>query len=182
MRFEDWQDAMLQLGAVRAFDYFKARAMPQFVEPLLEDLLDSFCAGSRDQQRHLLQMFLEHRSPCFGWYARKMAGQAVRNASETDLWRGLVANAIGSVWDYRDALSALALLYNSALRLGKNPKVLLHEVAELSKRPSSDAIRAFADGPPDLREIGKYQFSEGVGPLGFDYIPLLPEFGGPTPI
>jgi hypothetical protein len=32
-----------------------------------------------------------------------------------------------------------------------------------------------------LQDIETFGFSEGTGPLGFDYLPRLAEFGGSTP-
>jgi hypothetical protein len=66
--------------------------------------------------------------------------------------------------------------------LGEKPQALFSEASNMSAKPVMDLFVSFVLRPPDQRIIGKFGFSEGMGPEGFDYIPLLPEYGGPTPI
>jgi hypothetical protein len=40
----------------------------------------------------------------------------------------------------------------------------------------------FVARPAEERALRAWGFSEGEGPLGFDYLPLLVEFGGPSQI
>lgn len=178
----DWQSATRQLDEVKIFDYFKKRSMPDFVEPLVAELVTSV-TSSPERYRHLLNSSMTSEfSAVLGWYARKLAGRAVRENSREDLWNALAAMAIlASRGDFRDAMAPLALLHNSALRLHEDPKPLFERAAEISTQPVRQLFSSFLDGPAEQISIRAFGFVEGVGPFGFDYVPLLPEFGGPTP-
>jgi hypothetical protein len=108
----------------------------------------------------------------------------VRESSRTDLWNGLVAKLIAAGVDFRDELPVMALLYNSAARLGENPGSLLEEVVKTFPAAESGRklFEMFLKRPDELKSIHSFGYSEGQGPHGFDYIPLLPEYGGPTPL
>lgn len=179
----DLPEALRRLSQVKVFDYFKNKSMPEFVEPLITELVSSYASYTEVQQRQLLSAISSELSGVFGWYARKLAGRAVRESSRTDLWNGLVALLISTYsGDLRDAMAPLALLHNSALRLQQDPKALFEEVSKISIQRISSLFETFLRRPPDLRTIQAFGFSEGAGPNGFDYLPLLPEYGGPTPL
>ncbi|MEA2679615.1 MAG: hypothetical protein QOK03_1337 [Candidatus Binataceae bacterium] len=182
MTFEDCSNAIRQLSEVRIFDYFKKRSMPEFVEPLVTRLVDSFSACPEPPRLRLLSAVTPELSSILGWYARKSAGRAVRDRSREDLLRGLVALAIsGGKGDFRDAMAPLALLYNSALRLQEDPTLLFDAASRISTPQVVQLFRSFVDRPAAQKSTSLFGFSEGTGPFGFDYVPLLPEYGGPTP-
>lgn len=171
-----------RLRRVKIFDYFKSRSMPDFVEPLISELVASFSSYSEIQQQEVLSTISPEVSSLFGWYARKLAGRAVRDCSREDLRNGLFALLISAhSGDFRDAMAPLALLYNSALRLQEDPKVLFEKASRASSQPVKNLLEEFLRRPIDLKSIQTFGFSEGVGPHGFDYAPFLPEYGGPTP-
>jgi hypothetical protein len=70
--------------------------MPDFVEPLVTALVDYLSSSPQPEHRQLLSITPPSISPIFAWYARKLAGRAVRNRSQKDLLRGLVALAIST--------------------------------------------------------------------------------------
>jgi hypothetical protein len=78
-------------------------------------------------------------------------------------------------------MSPLALLYNSALKLQVDPKIVFDKAARVSTAQAVELFKSFTDRPADQKSISTFGFSEGIGPSGFDYVPLLPEDGGPTP-
>jgi hypothetical protein len=78
-------------------------------------------------------------------------------------------------------MPTLALLHNSALRLQEDPNALFGAISRISTQPVSNLLETFLSRPPELKTIHAFGFSEGTGPDGFDYVPLLPEYGGPTP-
>jgi hypothetical protein len=183
MTLEEWPTAIDRLSKTSAYDYLKNRSMPEFVEPLLLDIVKSFSSSSESQRRQMLTMMSLRASDVFGWYARKLAGQAVRNQSVNDLSNGLVALAIAAPnGDMRDLFSPLALLYRSAVELKQDPAILFDAVSRLTTEPGRKLFKSFLNRPENLKSIDVFGFSKGTGPLGFDYVPLLPEFGGPTPI
>jgi hypothetical protein len=178
----DWPEAVLRLSKVTIFDYFKNRSMPAFVEPLVDELVSSFASSSPVERRKLLTSVSPELSSVLGWYARKLAGRAVRDRSTFDLKNAMAALAlVASRADFRDAMAPLALLNNSALLLGEDPRSLFDAASKMSTQPAADLFRAFQSRPSDQKSIGAFGFSEGVGPHGFDYVPLLAEYGGPTP-
>ena len=183
MTFEDWSNAIHQLSRVRIFDYFQERSMPEFVEPLVTEVVNSLSSIHESYRRQLLSAVSPELSSVLGWYARKLAGRAVRDHSREDLVHGLVALAISaSKGDFRDAMAPLALLYNSALHLQEDTKSLFEAASSLSTPQVAELFNSFINRPLDQKSIGVFGFSEGIGPFGFDYLPLLPEYGGPTPI
>jgi len=178
----DWSSAVHQLCGIKTFDYLKKRAMPEFVEPLVTELVKYFSSSSDLRRQELLSTAPREISPALGWYARKLAGRSVRDHSREDLWNGLVALAIYSaIADPRDAIPALTLYYNSALHLNEDPKSLIEQAAKTSSQLVVRYFTAFVNAPPEHRALSKWGASEGTGPFGFDYIPLLAEDGGPTP-
>jgi hypothetical protein len=171
-----------RLSEVRIFDYFKKRSMPEFVQPLVTELVTAFGEASERQRSRLLSEVPAGISPLLGWYARTLAGLSVRNRDGSDLRRGWIAVAIAvGRDDCRDLLSPTTLLYNSALKLGADPETLVAEISTGCPKNVLTFFVSFMGRPPELKLIGVFGFSEGRGPHGFDYIPLLPEFGGPTP-
>lgn len=164
------------------FDYFKRRSMPDFVEPLVSELVKSFPYYSENQQRQILSGVSAPVSSVLGWYARKLAGRAVREQSREDLCNGLLALGISAHGgDFRDVMAPLSLLYNSAVRLQEDPTVLLEKVFTSPTDCAKRLVEEFSKRPVALRSIQTFGFDEGRGPHGFDYVPLLPEYGGPTP-
>jgi hypothetical protein len=156
--------------------------MPDFVEPLVTELVITLVSAPESERPQLLSAITPELFGTLGWYARMLAGRSVRDRSREDLWNGLVAIAIGVVkGDFRDAMSTLSLLYNSALRLKEDPRVLFEAASKLTTPSVAKQLEDFLDRPPELKSPGVFGFSEGVGPHGFDYVPLLPEYGGPTP-
>jgi hypothetical protein len=179
----DWKDSILKLSEVRACDYFKRRAMPAFVEPLVTEIVTSLVCSDEARREELLSLVSRSVCPAFGWYARKLAGRAVRERSRSDLWNGVVALGMcARVDDMRDLMAPLALVHNSAIRLGEDARALFGSASRMCGQSIETLFMEFLDGPSCARAIGTYGFSEGAGPCGFDYIPLLPEYGGLTPL
>jgi hypothetical protein len=178
----DWSNAVHRLSSVQASDYFNKRAMPQFVEPLVTELVKYFSSCTDLHRQQLLSTTSRELSTVLGWYARKLAGRAVRDHSREDLRNGLVALAIDAgIADPRDATATLAILHNSALHLNEDPKSLIEQAARISTQLVVKYFTAFLNAPLDQKAISNFGFSEGMGPSGFDYLPLLAEYGGPTP-
>jgi hypothetical protein len=178
----DWPGAVQRPSGITPFEYFKKRAMPEFVEPLVTELVKHFVSCNDLRRKVLLSGGPQELSTTLGWYARKLAGRAVRDNTFEDLWNGLVGLALAANVDPRNSIAVLALYYNSAIRLKQDPNLHIIRAAKISTPLVEEYFTAFTDAPPDQRTIGKWGFSEGAGPSGFDYLPLMPEYGGPTPL
>jgi hypothetical protein len=179
----EWSSLVCQISGVKIYNYFKKRSMPEFVEPVVTQLVDLFEAAAESERRQWPSAIPREAIHVFGWYARKLAGRAVREQQVMDVRRGLLALAIyASASDWRDAMSPLALLYNSALRLNEDPRALFESACDKCSQSVRDLFQGFLNRPPELKSIKTFGFAEGTGPYGFDYLPLLPEFGGPNPL
>lgn len=177
-----WPEIVRQLESVKVYDYFKKRDMPAFVEPLVAQLINQFVSSSEQDRAGLLSSVSAEVASILGWYARKLAGRSVREMSQTDLQQGIIAIAIAAGrTDSRDMMAPLSLLYNSAVRLRTAAKPLFKMAAAKSSQTARDVFQAFLERSAKQKAIEAFGFSEGFGPQGFDYLPLLPEFGGPTP-
>ena len=111
----DISGVMNDLGQVRLFDYFKKRSMPEFVEPLIEELIASVSSMSALQRDQLRTVVNDRAAGILGWYARKVAGRAVRNSSPEDIWKAVLALAIAACKsDWRDTLAPVALVYDQS--------------------------------------------------------------------
>jgi hypothetical protein len=169
------------LVRARLFDS-KNRIMPSFVEPAVQQLVTAFGQASADDRSRFLASWHAEANPALAWFARKLAGRAVRARSEEDLVYGLTAIAIlAEQSDPRDLVAGMALFYSSAERLGIEPSHLFRRVAQLGGKRAQDLFMGFLKRDSKQKEIEIFGFSAGLGPEGFDYIPLLPEYGGPTP-
>jgi hypothetical protein len=155
--------------------------MPHFVEPLVKELVTGYVAGTWADRQALLPLLSPGVCVALGWYARMLAGRSVRERSPQDLRDALVGLAIASYKeDYRDLLGVLALLYNSAVRLGEDATSLFTSIMSVCDSSAASFLATFLKRTEDRKAISVFGFSEGVGPHGFDYVPLMPEHGGPT--
>ena len=103
-----------RLAKIDIFTYFKTGAMPSFVEPAIITLIAQFQSAQEVERRNILTRWPPGASPPLGWFARKMAGQAVRMQSEEDVYRGMVALALSSQSsDWRNDLSPMSLLFDA---------------------------------------------------------------------
>lgn len=180
----DVADKFEKLDQIGLFDYFKKRSMPEFAEPYITEIVEIYVSAPNTDRERLLKMISGKNKAgmVFGWYARKLAARAVRYESQRDLRNGLIAIVIAcEVTGSRDLLSPLCLLYDAALRLQVDPQVLFGTTCEGSP-PVERWLAEFLARTPEQRSIKAFGFSEGVGPHGFDYLPLLAEYGGPTPL
>ena len=156
--------------------------MPPFVEPLITDLVEAFAKISDLERAEVLASWKREAEPCIGWYARKLAGRAVRDHSEKDLRNAMVAIAISSCFeDPRELAGCFWLSFRSARHLALDGHKVFRDAAALVPGAGSEALLGFLKREPSLQDIATFGYSEGTGPFGFDYLPLLAEFGGPTP-
>jgi hypothetical protein len=79
-------EAINQLSQVKIFDYFKKRRMPDFVEPVVTQMIKAFLSSDQNKRRELTSIMIPPETcSTLGWYARKLAGRAVRDRPITDL-------------------------------------------------------------------------------------------------
>ncbi|MEO8800978.1 MAG: hypothetical protein ABI551_24005 [Polyangiaceae bacterium] len=168
--------------SVDAYQYFASRSMPAFVEPVAVSLVTAFKGATSVERAALLAVWPDRSCAALGWLARMLAGRAVRRNAHEDLENALVALVLDSEGaDRRDQMAPMALAYDAAIRLGLDPLALLSHAASVAGDRGRGLVEAFVALPAPLRTIETFGFSPGEGPNGFDYLPLLAEYGGPVP-
>lgn len=185
MVLEDVGSVSKRLCSLTTYNYFRSKGMPAFAEPLITEFVESFARWSDVDRQKAITVWRKENgdqaSDTLGWYARKMAGRAVREGSQQMFKNGLVAIGIAaSAGDLRDNFAVLSLLSRTASKLGLHCTDSPCAKA-LSGTPEIEAILTFMARAPADRAIERFGFSEGQGPFGFDYLPLLVEDGGPSP-
>jgi hypothetical protein len=171
-----------QLEQVDIFRYFKNRGMPPGIETLISQLLAWLRIVSGTERISVLQAATPKSVMPLGWYARKAAGLSVRMNSVAILHDGVLALLLSTIGSSQcDSLPPLSLLYRSAVLLGVDARAVFAEQMQFCDNIGSDVVRTFLSRPDIATAFETFKFSEGEGPEGFDYLPLLPEFGGPTP-
>lgn len=165
--------AIDRLSALELFDYFKQHAWPEWVEPTIARLVDAFAGAGELERRQVLAHWNPEAAPPLAWYARKMAGVAVRTYARGDVRNGLVAItlAAGAAMN-REHLPPLALLYDSALRIGSDADALFGNVAALFPPAGRTFLSSFLARAPSQKSASAFGFHAGVGPDGFEYVPL----------
>jgi hypothetical protein len=61
--------ALQRLGQIKSSDYFKIKGMPEFVEPLVTELINLFANYSEVQQQEVMMAVSDEVSSVLGWYA-----------------------------------------------------------------------------------------------------------------
>lgn len=97
-------------------------------------------------------------------YSFTSAIESVKENSVEKLYNGFVAQSIeDSKKDYRDNISILFLLYNSAKRLRVNFNIIIRDIAKLSSSDFSNLLIEFAgrkDLDTDLVKLSGYKMVE----------------------
>jgi hypothetical protein len=178
----DFLGAVARLNEVSIYDYFKNRAMPEDVAPLIEKTLQGLRVSSRKAKGTLFDELRDGGAWAFAWFARVAAGRAVRESSSVVLLDGLISiGASATRLDPRDLEPTLALLVNSAERLEADVRADCAEASRIIDGRSDSFLSGFLGRPRRHRSIKLFGFSEGIAPHGFDYFPLPPDYGGPSP-
>ncbi|HEY6266241.1 MAG TPA: hypothetical protein VIW93_15685 [Candidatus Acidoferrum sp.] len=108
----------------------------------------------------------------FFMYGKTMAVEAVRDHDEAKIFKGLVALAAeNQVFDWRDSLMVLTLLYHSAIKIGADAPDLYRRVAAISTSQTADSYLQCLASTPEQRDIVKFGFKEGTDLDGnFTYV------------
>ena len=173
MTSAEQRTAIDRLSAIELFDYFKQHTWPEWVEPTITRLVAGFADASVLERRHVLAHWKMAAAPPMGWYARRMAGVAVRRQMLSDARHGLIALTLAAAdANNREHLPPLALLYDSAQRVDGNADALFGAVAKLFAPAGRQFIESFLAREPQQKSATTFGFHAGAGPEGFDYLPL----------
>lgn len=103
-------------------------------------------------------------------FAERMAALGVRERSRERLLDGLLSLIIENYYaDWRDNLTKLAPLYNSAVKIGVDPRRLFSEAASYRNNEVSQVIRDFPERDPEDRSLKAFGYEESLELDGFRY-------------
>jgi len=127
---------------------------------MIETLVSEPNALTNDLQAEVLSVFAE-----------RMAVLAVRQHSRDFIMKGLLASALAlSVHrDFRDIISALALLYRAAELIGEHPRELFRSAARRLPPEIADWLVSFAGRNRKDRSPEAFGFVEKYGADGFQF-------------
>ena len=101
---------------------------------------------------------------------REMAKESVRQNSKSLLTKGIYANIIENcVWDSRDNIRCLTLLYYSARLLGLDPDDEFKKVANDTEGEGKELLLSFVRRPGNLKTLECMGYKIQQEP-NFDYI------------
>jgi hypothetical protein len=116
-------------------------------------------------------------------FARRSAVFALRDRQSSHIIDGLTAIAVVELnrVDFRDALVALALLYNAAIRIGDNPDTLVRSAVALAEPKMSALMEGFVNRSPDDKDLCKWghmvvETKNGPGFVSSRYRPYTPTY------
>ena len=147
-------------------DHFPFRV--ELVADRLSEFLEHFRQLPQGEQAALRAKFGPRHSARLILYAYDMSEEAVRRHSLGAVELGLLAVVLsGTQADFRDDVTALALLHHSVVKLGGDPSVLFGNAAEYASGARKDFILDYlARGEKNIR---KFRREDWYGPDGFCY-------------
>ena len=92
-------------------------------------------------------------------FAQRSAVFALRDNQSSHIIDGLTAIAVIELKrvDFRDALVALALLYNAAIRIGDNPDTLVRTAVALAESNMSALMEEFINRSPNDKDLRQWR-------------------------
>jgi hypothetical protein len=137
----------------------------------LDDLVCEYSDADATLRNEMVQYVRPVFSHLFFSYTRNAAVNAVQRSDPQLLKCGLISLAIENLtFDRRDSLIQLALLNNSALKLGLNPDDFFRSVVPIVSDRFARFLRNFMSRDPQERAIELFGFQEAETG-SFDYVP-----------
>ncbi len=104
-------------------------------------------------------------------FAQRIASLCVRNHDEEMLGIGIfaIAQSLSALEDFRDAIVALGLLYNSAIKLNVNPEDSFKKVWQVVPE-SEEFLRKFLSRDADNKSLEAMLYKESSDENGFLYV------------
>ena len=161
-----------KLKSLKIFDFYKSRKLTEEQELWLETLCQFYLVAPGPDRLKISGMVDRNISFLFHLYGKIAAIQAVSEANTEKVRLGLAALAIeNGVFDWRDSLFVLVLLYNSARKIGMNPEQEVRLTTELASPQGAKFFTDFLARAPEDRTIAKFGFKEGTDSDGhFTYL------------
>jgi hypothetical protein len=166
-------EVLERLAKLKVSDFWgKVRTLPEDLRNDLDKLTECFPTidlDSRDQIRTAIKPTF---SFVFLWYAKEMSIHAVRRRDYELISDGLTSLAIeNAVFDLRESIILMSLLFNSALKLGVDaPRLFLKAATLAENKGLAEALTNFPKRPKENRAISVFNFAEAETEEGFSYV------------
>lgn len=166
------QEIFAKLKRLKVFDFYKTRTLTPEQQDWLELVCNRYIDALPEERHKVNSLVTPEISFLFFMYGKAMAIEAVRDRDEAKIFTGLVALAVeNQVFDWRDSLTVLTLLYHSAIKIGVDAPNVFQRVATISSSQTSANFLQFLARTPENRDIAKFGFKEGTDLHGnFAYV------------
>jgi hypothetical protein len=157
------QETFTKLKLLKPFDFYRPRSLAPEQQDWLRLICDRFSDALSEEREKINSLVTPEISFLFFMYGKTMAVEAVRDHDEAKIFKGLVALAVeNQVFDWRDSLMVLTLLYHSAIKIGADAPNLFRRAAAISTSQTADSYLQFLARTPEQRDIVKFGFKEGT--------------------
>jgi hypothetical protein len=165
-------ETFTKIKLLKPFDFYRPRSLAPVQQDWLRLICDRFSDALSEEREKINSLVTPEISFLFFMYGKTMAVEAVRDHDEAKIFKGLVALAVeNQVFDWRDSLMVLTLVYHSAIKIGADAPDLFRRVAAISTSQTADSYLQFLASTPEQRDIVKFGFKEGTDLDGnFTYV------------
>lgn len=144
--------------------------IPSDLDRRVSALVEVWATLPEQSRRDIAYLFDETHSFTFITAAERLASLAVRTTSIQPIVAGLTALVLeGGKFDSREDIPVMGLLYDAAVKVGEDPKVLFATAADLLDNEISRVLGAFPDRPERLRCLEGMGYIEASDDDGFLY-------------
>ncbi|HVW24903.1 MAG TPA: hypothetical protein VHC69_06005 [Polyangiaceae bacterium] len=165
-------DLSAALANVQNSDFtgYGPREIPCELDETVAALVDAFVATDVVARRRIIAAGDDMLSRILLVFAERMASLSMREVSTGPLFRGLVAAiADGWVLDVRENVSALSLLHDACVRLGRNPDEEFDRVRAYASAKVAEGLTRFLARKPEDKAIKAMGYRAGADADGFRY-------------
>jgi hypothetical protein len=167
------EEIFAELRLLRVGD-FRTRGphMPPELVGKIKALSDVFASATSEERRAMTCLVQPSFSFIFLWFAKEMAIQPIRQNSQQTIIDGVTALLIEDCkFDRRDSTVPLALLYQSAEKLGLNTNLLFTGAVQMASVVGTEFVLEFLRRPSATKSIEAFGYAEGEDSGGFMYVP-----------
>jgi hypothetical protein len=144
---------------------------PDHLQEAISTIIEAFRMADQPARRAIAFRVNEYLQGRLLGYATDMASLAIRRNAPDCVAQGLMALAIeGGREELRDSITALAMLYHSAVRLNMDAVKAFAEAATLATPGDfATAMSRFPFRPPENRDLAAFYLAEANNEDGFSY-------------
>jgi hypothetical protein len=166
-------EVLAKLAKLKVGDFWgKVRTLPEDLRRDVDKLTECFRTLDTDSRVQIRAGVKPAFSFVFLWYAKEMSVQAVRRRDHRLIFEGLTSLAMeNAVFDLRESIIIMSLLFNSALKLGVDaPELFLKAATFAENNELAAALTNFPKRSEEKRAISVFNFAEAETEDGFTYV------------